>query len=344
MRFSVIIPVYNVEKYLDKCLSSVMSQSYQSFEVIVVDDETPDNSMVIVDRYVQLYPEKIRVIHQKNKGLGGARNTGVEVAQGEYLIFVDSDDYIEPNTLYSLNQRLEQVSCDMLMFNYQEVTEDGKVLVQRSLYSEDRITSVEKEATLLLGPPAAWNKVYRREFFVQSGVLFPEKLLYEDVVTRILLIKAKNIQLCAACFYNYVQRSGSIMKSKVSERNLEIIQILDSVYNRLKCDNVYSTYKEVIDASLVLSVLSIINVVNDQQWNHSMQTTLVKYIVQKFPNIQSNSYIAGNDHSQIVLLLKKQYLRFFLQKRFQRYWTGIKVALLRVPLIAKMNNICKNRK
>ena len=339
MKFSIIIPVYNVEKYIDRCLSSLTAQSCQDFEVIVVDDETPDNSMAIAERYVQQYPNQYRVIHQKNKGQGGARNTGVAVAQGEYLLFIDSDDYVEPNMLQVINQRLEQSACDILLFNYQEVAEEGELLAKRSLYTENRITSIEKENKILVGPPAPWNKVFRREFYLDSAVCFSEKKLYEDAVTYILLAKAKSVQLCTEHLYNYVQRAGSTMRRKVSERNLEIIYVIDSIYDRLVKDGLYCTYQDAIDAALTMSVVSVINVVNNQKFNHPMQKALVDYVVQKFPDIQNNPYLFEEEKTQIAFLLKEQYLRYRLRKNVQR----TKVALLKVPLVAKLNRIRKNR-
>ena len=114
MRFSIIIPVYNVEKYIEKCMASVMGQSFTDYEVIVVDDESPDNSMAVVERYAEEYPGKIRMIRQKNTRQGGARNHGVRYAKGDYLLFVDSDDYVHPDMLKTVDERLKQQPCDIL--------------------------------------------------------------------------------------------------------------------------------------------------------------------------------------------------------------------------------------
>ena len=115
MRFSIIIPVYNVEKYIRKCMDTVMNQTFRDYEVIVVNDETPDNSMKIVQEYVDAFPGMIQVIHQKNTRQGGARNNGVTKARGEYLLFVDSDDYVATTMLETVDARLKANPCDVLV-------------------------------------------------------------------------------------------------------------------------------------------------------------------------------------------------------------------------------------
>ena len=126
MRFSIIIPVYNVEKYIGRCMDTVMHQSFDDYEVIVVDDETPDNSMDIVRKYAEEFPGKIHMIRQKNTRQGGARNRGVTMARGEYILFVDSDDYVHTDMLRIVDERLRDHPCDILVFQHRPVTEQGE--------------------------------------------------------------------------------------------------------------------------------------------------------------------------------------------------------------------------
>jgi len=341
MRFSIIIPVYNVEKYLGKCLESVAKQTFQDFEAIIVDDESPDNSMAVVEQYLQRYPEKFRVIHQKNKGLGGARNTGVQAALGEYLVFLDSDDYIDLNMLFILNQRVSENPCDMLIFNYLEVTENGTELPSPTACHVDTLACSEDEKTgMLLSPPAAWNKIYSRSFYQGCDVKFPEKLLYEDVITRILLLKANVVQLCTARLYYYVQRSNSIMHSKVSNRSLEIMQVVDNVYARLVDDGLYAIYKSVIDVSLICSVLAVVNSVHDQAWDHPIQKLLAEYIVNKFSDFRSNFLISKDQFSQIDLLYNGEFKENCLRSKRSQ----LKTKLLMLPWISSLNRMRKKIK
>ena len=125
LKFSVLIPVYNTEKYLEDCLRSVLNQTYQDFEIIVVDDGSTDSSGLICDNYQKAYPEKIKVIHKENQGLISARRVGIANASGDYCIFVDSDDYIENNLLSELNKILSQdESIDLLLYSFKYL-QDG---------------------------------------------------------------------------------------------------------------------------------------------------------------------------------------------------------------------------
>ena len=118
MKFSILVPVYNVEKYLEQCLESIMAQTFTDFEVILVDDGSRDKSGLICDTYAQKYPEKIRVFHKENEGLLLTRRFSLKQAKGEYIVFVDSDDYVAKNLLETLAENFEFYACDMLLYNF----------------------------------------------------------------------------------------------------------------------------------------------------------------------------------------------------------------------------------
>lgn len=348
MRFSIIVPVYNVEAYLRKCLDSVVNQSFDDYEIIVVDDETPDNSMDIVQDFVEKHPEKFQIIHQKNKGLGGARNTGVAVAKGEYLLFLDSDDYIHEQMLEILDQRIRENPCEMLIFNFYTALTSGKILSDIVFFQKDElVTDVKRKKELLQQPPAAWNKVYLRSFYMQSGVSFPERLFYEDVITRILVAKAERIQLCANSLYYYIQRPGSIMNSKVSPRVLEIKTIVEMVRAKCISDGLHEEYKKAIDAALIGSIICVIDGIMDQDRNHGYIEELRSYIREQFPGYETNDAMLPEVRSKVDCLLHKgaqaYYLRFSLLPRFNLVHHA-KQALLRIPLIGKLNDLKKQNK
>ena len=123
---SVIIPVYNVEKYLNACIESVLSQSFNDYEIILVDDGSTDNSGALCDEFAAKY-DSISVIHQENKGLGGARNTGIDAAKGSYILFLDSDDTIDPDCLKICYEKAEKHNCDMVAFKQQALFDDGSL-------------------------------------------------------------------------------------------------------------------------------------------------------------------------------------------------------------------------
>ena len=126
--FSVIIPVYNVEQYLDKCLASILGQTYKDFECIVVDDGSPDNSNVIIDKYVKL-DERFKVLHQQNMGLSAARNAGLAIAQGDYIVFVDSDDHISNEYLEKFALKIANTDADIVICGFIEVLKDSQKTV-----------------------------------------------------------------------------------------------------------------------------------------------------------------------------------------------------------------------
>ena len=342
MRFSIIVPVYNVEEYLKKCLDSVAKQRFCDYEVIIVDDETPDNSMAIAQTYVDADPKRFRIIHQKNKGLGGARNTGVAAAEGEYLVFLDSDDYIHEEMLEILDRKLRDNPCDIIAFNYCMVSISGEIILDYKVFSDNvMISSVEEKNAQFQNPPAAWNKVFLRSFYNQSGVSFPEKVLYEDVVTRILMAKAERIQLCTESLYFYVQRPGSIMNSQVSPRVLEIKQVTELVREAFICDGLYAEYKEALDAAMIGSIVSVAEGVRERVKKHPYQKELLQYLVKTFPDYQSNRVLWDNVKKRVKYLLLGSDWKYDLYvKRIPR----IKGAILKMPFVKLLNDRRKGKK
>lgn len=150
MKFSIVVPVYNVEKYLKKCLDSIFEQQFEDYEVIAVDDGSTDKSNNILNEYIQK-STKLKVIHQENKGLGGARNTGIENARGEYLVFLDSDDYIDSKMLMVLNDYLEKYNLDILAFDCSKVDENYNFMEKVSYDNfKNKYSSLSKKNFLCL--------------------------------------------------------------------------------------------------------------------------------------------------------------------------------------------------
>jgi len=235
IKLSFIVPVYYVEKYLHKCVDSLLSQDYDAYEIILVDDGSPDECPQICDDYAAVH-DNFRVIHQKNGGLSAARNAGLKVAKGEYVCFVDSDDYWEENVLGGLMAHIERENLDVLRFNYQNVrvadsvqskvygvkyevfcpNKDPKRDVD---YSED-VTDGETFLNERLGPACyAVMFVIRRSLLVYGvqrkvygeDCLFKEGIYFEDTEwTPRMLLKAKRVASTPMVVYNYLWRSGSI--------------------------------------------------------------------------------------------------------------------------------------
>lgn len=337
MRFSIVVPVYNVEKYIGKCLDSVLTQSFSDYEIIVVDDETPDNSMAIVAQRAAAYPGKLRILHQQNKGLGGARNTGAAAAEGEYLLFLDSDDYLTPGALEALDELLKQEPCQILIFNHRPVTEEGKPLAADLLPEYPESVNIFTCPELFLLPPSAWSRVCLRSFYEQCSVPFPEKTLYEDAVTRVLLARAERVRVCDRYFYNYVQRGGSIMHQSVSPRMMDILKVTDDLLPHMEKLPHRQIWGECLEMSLIRSILSVLDQISPAQPEHPMVKTMARYIFRVFPDWEKNP--------RIIPVMRRR-LQLLREERWGEYSRAVKSAarkrrLLGCPLIAWLNRLRK---
>lgn len=214
-KISIIIPIYNVEKYLPACVESILQQTYKNLEVILVDDGSPDRCPVICDELAQK-DDRIRVIHQKNKGLSGARNTGIDNAQGDYLIFVDSDDTVEQTLVEELYTYAEKWNCAIVACGRNYIFEDGQI-VCKIAHDESKVYGFEEAMqemnSFRLFDMSAWAKIYRKELF--EDIRFPEGKLSEDYYIMYKLFdKAQTIGYVAKPLYNYLQRQSSISRNK----------------------------------------------------------------------------------------------------------------------------------
>ena len=214
LRISVIIPVYNVEKYLCRCIDSVLGQSYPLYEIILVDDGSGDNCPEICDEYAEAYPDRIRVVHQENRGVSDARNRGIELAQGDYLGFIDSDDYIEPDMYEVLADIAEKSGADMVVGGVWVEDENGKKYC-RNESGVDNVWSRE-EALIELNSfryigISTWDKLYKRELFRE--IKFPH-IIYDDFIMYKLVAECEKVAFTAKPLYHYIQRFGSISRNK----------------------------------------------------------------------------------------------------------------------------------
>jgi len=223
---SIIVPIYNVEKHLSKCVDSILNQTYKNLEIILVDDGSPDDCGAICDEYAKM-DERVRVIHKKNGGLSDARNAGIEVARGEYIGFVDSDDYINRRMYESMYNQVKKDGSDMAICNLLSVDENGDLIGENNADMPviDGVFTKEQIFAQLCIPKywyyvTAWNKLYKKELL--SEIRFPVGKLHEDeFVAHHIIGKCKKISCISKPFYFYVCRSGSIMNSNYNIKRLD---------------------------------------------------------------------------------------------------------------------------
>ena len=255
-KFSIIIPVYNVEQYIKKCLDSVFAQTFKDYEVIVVNDGTKDNSMDIVKDY------KVKVINQENQGLSEARNVGVKNATGEYLVFLDSDDYIKEDLLKEINNSLSN-KPDVVRYQAEYVV-DGK----GTEYHEKEFTGLDgKEAfdrivTYHYVEPA-WLYAVKRKYYIDNKFSFKKKAYHEDYgLTPLIIFKSKVVNSIDYCGYCYIKREGSIITAKDYNKTIKKVEDTFNHYRYLKkeaskLDKNTETFNSFIANNLILKVTEL---------------------------------------------------------------------------------------
>lgn len=305
-------------------MDSLVHQSFRDYEIIVVDDESPDGSMEIVESYRKKDPERIRVFHQKNTRQGGARNYGVTLAMGEYMLFVDSDDYVSPDMLEVVDRKLRETPCDILVFSNVPVDEtgepapgDGEEALKPGFYIPGKDTQV---VMLACGPA---NKAFRREFYISTGVQFPEKIWYEDSITRLLYARASSIRVTDDPLYFYVQHENSSMNQKISEKMLDILTVVDMTCREFEKARLYDIFRQPLEVALIYSILCIEEKINLQNMSDPMQNQIADFIHMHFKDYRENPY-ASRELVRVLDCLtahqfRRYHYRFLLLNRMKEH-------------------------
>ena len=240
---TVVIPVYNVEKYLNRCLESILIQEWKNYDIIMVDDGSTDRSPQICDDYVKAY-DFISVIHKENGGLSDARNTGLSQAKGEYVYFPDSDDWLEPDTFIALAEALESQKFDIISFNREFIKGEEDVIISDPVENQvfegkDAFVHMLKHSYIT---GFANDKIYRKSLFVDHDILFPKGKYYEDLGTNYkLFLSAKKVYATNQKYYHYlIDNPDSITQS----------------WNEKKFRDMFEFYKEVFYSDFVRSQLN----------------------------------------------------------------------------------------
>lgn len=296
--FSIIVPVFNVELYVDTCLASLINQR-GDFEIIAVDDGSLDSSGKICDIYAENHPGIVRVIHQKNKGLGGARNTGIDAAKGDWLMFVDSDDRLCSGALEKLNAVIEKFSPDLVMFDLHSVDIWGKVLSrQREDLPVGKPFSLAEQKDCLIGELSACVKAFKKELF--EGIRFPENKWFEDLATTPkLLTRAKRIVYTGGVLYESLIREGSFARVSRVARNAEILEATDGLISFFEDNSLYEAYSDELEMLVIDNVYlyASLRVIKTDP-SSSLPVVFKKYVEKRFPGFAKNPYIPRLKRSQ----------------------------------------------
>ena len=229
---SVIVPVYKVEKYLDRCVNSIVNQTYSNLEIILVDDGSPDNCPAMCDEWAQKDP-RIRVIHNPHKGLGSARNTGIDAARGSLIGFVDSDDYVYPNMYRRLYELMTENDADLSVCEHTRVDEEGQKVPDNSGKMPVGLTTGEEMMKFVVLPVKnyswhcvlAWNKLYKAEIF--RSIRFPKGSFEDSAVIHRIFGAAKRIIISGEELYYYTLRERAKPKFQHTAFHMTIFTIRD---------------------------------------------------------------------------------------------------------------------
>lgn len=324
---SIIVPSYNVELYISRCLESIKNQSFSNFEVIVVDDGSQDNSPKIAQKIAES-DMRFRVICQDNNGQGAARNRGIELAQGDYLSFVDSDDWVHKDYLLKLYDCIQTTKADIAMCNVVRVWDNGKRKKNNNIYKRAEVIT-DTVQYLPRASMSVWDKLFKKSLF--DELRFPEKMKFEDfALMPQILIRAKKIVTIEDELYYYFWRNGSTTnQNKVNRDILKAQHILEASELNEKCPEMLQVFfvKNVM-GSLVWGILK-------EKEPYDEVTKIIKEGIKKYPRL------ADSDFAVLMGKRKKQFGYYLLQgnyKRAQKYvlfYEGIVTIMKKIKQLLK---------
>lgn len=265
-KISVIVPIYNVEKYISRCLDSILMQEYENLELILINDGSTDNVEKIINMYLEKYPNIIKYIKKENTGLSDTRNRGIEIATGEYIMFVDSDDYLAPDLLKKLKPYMDK-EIEMIKFKAQKVTENGEELGTLNGPVLDETTGEEAFSKMCFEDElmeTAWLYLYKTELLKQNSFKFAKGLYHEDFgLIPLIILKAKTFVSTDICGYNYVQSTNSITRTQNYEKTVKKVYDLlihyDNIINSIEKYDIQLKTKENVKIFCTNSILLRIN-------------------------------------------------------------------------------------
>lgn len=306
---SVIVPAYNVEKYISSCLNSLLNQTKKEIEIIVIDDGSTDNTLNILNEYKKNNPSKIHVVSQENQGLSITRNNGIKLSTGKYILFVDGDDEIDINLLKNLWDKLEEFPYDVIAFNVEVIYPNKKIIVNPGITSDIKNFNLDSKKKFLTDMYCmACNKIYKKDLFKDNTLLFTPNTWFEDVLLMHKLIpNLTSLGYLDFPGYKYYQRENSITYT-YSDKLKDINFVLEKILEYYKKNDLYSIYKSELEYIYVRYMFAtyikrLAKTKNKQKFNDGILYSL-NCVNKTFPNYKKNIYINKSG-------LKNLYLKNF---------------------------------
>lgn len=297
---SIILPIYNVEKYLDKCMRSVMNQTYHNLEIIMVDDGSTDSCPFLCDEYAKK-DFRITVYHKENGGLSDARNYGIEKANGEYITCIDSDDYVDGNYIEYLYTLLKKYKSKMAICQHRVLYNNGAVK-ENSICDDELITNKDCIERMLyhdIIDTSAWAKLYHRSLF--ENVRYPKGRLFEDIsTTYALMLQCPKIAVGYEAKYNYIYHDNSIVNGAFNLKKLDLIDMTDEMAKNVLA--VYPDLRQAVIRRQVYARFSTLNQMLNTSEYEEKRKELISYIKAHKKEVQNNPKTPRRDKVAITLL------------------------------------------
>ena len=309
VKVSVVVPVYNVEEYVAKCLDSLVNQTLKDIEIIVVNDGSPDNSQEIIDEYVKKY-KNVKSYIKKNGGLSDARNYGLKYAKGEYISFIDSDDYVDIHMMEKMYNKANKEKLDIVVCDSVEIHNEKNILKRSNLhYSNDDIKNY------IISPPMAWSRLYRKNVF--ENIKFTKGIYYEDLDFTPSLVKlTSKIGFVEEGLYYYIQRDNSIMRQKkYNDKLLDIFKVLEKNKELL-----YNDYSEEIEYLYITHLLrtATLRFLDYEEYNELIDKVIYT-MRNNFPNYSKNIYYKKSSYKLKIVCNLAYHKRIKLLRVLKKY-------------------------
>lgn len=316
---SIIVPIYNVGKYLPRCIESILNQTFNNFELILVNDGSTDNSGVVCDDYAKK-DTRIKIVHKSNGGVSSARNAGLYVAKGEYIGFVDPDDYIDKNMYEKLYRLCVDNNSDIAICRFNREI-NGKIQNKESTEEIIELNNMEAMNELFKGNLYRFslcNKLFSKKCF--NDVLFPEERIHEDLSTTYKLFdNSKKTVYINYCGYIYVRRENSILTSTYNEKRLQAFIAWDEIIEFID-KNYYEIIEQVIATFTywcVDNILYILNQVNNSKKKNNYLNIIQKYTTKYYIYIKRNN-ILSRSYKLRIRIFNINYKLFILGRKIRK--------------------------
>ena len=303
MKVSVVVPIYNAEKTLKKCIDSLLSQTMTELEIILVNDGSTDGSQKIIDEYVLKFPGRILSFVQENGGQGKARNQGIRLCSGTYIGFVDSDDYVEASMYETMYKLAIKEHADMVMCDYYDICDKVCKVI--------RVKDITETKQLLIDPKVSpWNKLYLASRIKESGVEFREGLIYEDTAFYVNLVP--HIRKCINVhqpFVYHINWPGSTTGLIGAQRYIQMFEIMDGIVGYYHSNLFYDTFFEELEylysKMLLGSSFQRLASLEDKKMRNVYLKESLEKVLREFPKFRKNKYYRGTKLQLYVFIINK---------------------------------------